>query len=176
MEGKTELVDQEYIRKYWEGHWGLPVVSMNRNYMPEDVHGLVYRDEWGEAQGLITWYIEGDVAEMVTVDAFQQGRHIGGRLLSAAEAEVRKRGVHRIRIITTNDNLRAVAFYVRHGYRLMKVDLDGMDRVRRQKPNVPEVGFENIPLRDMYELEKELNAPMPVARALPRETRPESFS
>jgi len=176
VEGRTEPVDQEYIRKHWESHWGLPVVSTRRTYGPEDVHGLVYRDEWGESQGLITWHIEGDRAEMVTVDAYQQGRHIGGRLLHAAEAELQKRGVRHIMIVTTNDNLRALGFYVRHGYRLTKIDLDGMDRVRRVKPNIPRTGHDGLPLRDMLELDKKLEEHTPVSHSLPREVRPESFS
>jgi GNAT superfamily N-acetyltransferase len=175
MEGRTEPVDQEYIRSYWEAHWGLPVVSTRRSYLPEDVQGIVYRDEWGEAQGLITWHIEGDRAEIVSVDAYQQGRHIGGRLLLAAEAELSKRGVRNLMIVTTNDNLRAVGFYVRHGYRLMRIELDGVARVRQQKPDVPLVGNEGLPLRDMYELEKTLE-PAPAGRSMPRELRPESFS
>lgn len=176
MEGRTEPVDQEYIRKYWETTWGLPVVSTRRTYAPEDVQGLVYRDEWGEAQGLITWHIDDDCVELVTVDAYQQGRHVGGRLLAAAEAELRKRGVRHVMIVTTNDNLRALGFYVRHGYRLTKVDLDGVDRVRKLKPNVPRTGHDGLPLRDMLELEKELDVETPVSRSLPPEVHPESFS
>jgi hypothetical protein len=58
MEGHLEPIDQEFIRRYWEQHWGLPIVSTRRTYMPEDVHGFVWRDEWAEVQGLITWHIE----------------------------------------------------------------------------------------------------------------------
>lgn len=176
MEGRTEPVDREYIRNYWESTWGLPVVSTRRTYDPEDVQGLVYRDEWGEPQGLITWHIEGDAAELVTVDAYQQGRHVGGRLLNAAEAELLKRGVRYLMIVTTNDNLRALGFYVRHGYRITRIDLDGVDRVRKLKPNVPRTGHDGLPLRDMIELEKDLEAHRTASRSLPREVRPESFS
>lgn len=176
MEGNLEPVDQEYIRKRWEETWGLPVISLDRTYMPEDVQGLVWRDEWGEVQGLITWHIVGDHAEFVTVDAYQQGRHIGGRLLSGGEAELRKHDIRTISIITTNDNLRAVAFYVRHGYRIVRVELDAMDRVRAQKPGVPVTGIDGIPLRDMFELRKELTDHTRGRGGLPSELHPESFS
>lgn len=75
MEGRLEPVDQEFIRQRWQGTWGFPVVSIDRTYMPEDVTGLCWRDEWGEPQGLVTWHIEGDQAEIVTLDAYQQGRY-----------------------------------------------------------------------------------------------------
>jgi hypothetical protein len=105
---------------------------------------------------LIVWHIDSDKAEIISIDAYQQGRHIGGRLLDGAEMELRKRGVSCIAITTTNDNLRAITFYVRRGYRLVRLDLDGMDRVRAVKPEVPAIGQEGIPLRDMLVLEKQL--------------------
>jgi GNAT superfamily N-acetyltransferase len=177
MEGPIEPVGQEFIRRRWEESWGLPVVSISRTYLPEDVSGLVWRDEWGEPQGLITWHIERDHAEIVSMDASQQGRHIGGRLLDGAEAELRKRGVRRATIVTTNDNLRAIAFYVRRGYRIVRVALDDMDRVRKIKPTVPLLGNDNIPLRDMFEMEKDFTeAPPSGSHRIPEGARPESFS
>jgi GNAT superfamily N-acetyltransferase len=154
MEGRLEPAEPSYIEQEWSRLWGLPVVSVRRNFEPADVEGLVYRDEWGAPQGLITWHIEGDCAEIVTVDAFEQGRHIGGRLLAGAEEALRRRRVRRVTIMTTNDNLRALAFYMRHAYRLVAVHLDAMDRVRALKPEVPRVGHENLPLQDVLELVK----------------------
>lgn len=177
MDGRLEPVDQEFIRKRWEETWGLPVVSIDRSYLPEDVQGLAWRDEWGEALGLVTWHIDGDHAELVTVDAYQQGRHIGGRLLAGAEAELRSHNVRTVSIITTNDNLRAVAFYVRHGYRIVRIELDGVERVRKIKPDVPLVGNEGLPLRDMFELKKDLLEGDSHGRgALPAQLRPESLT
>ena len=156
MEGRFEAADAAFIDEQWSRLWGLPVVSLERGYEPADVEGLVYRDDGGAPQGLVTWHIDGDRAEIVTIDAFEQGRHVGGRLLNAAEEELRRRGAKQVTIMTTNDNLRAIAFYVRHGYRLVAVHLDAMDRVRRLKPEVPRTGHDGLPLRDVIELVKEL--------------------
>ncbi|HUF54578.1 MAG TPA: GNAT family N-acetyltransferase [Dehalococcoidia bacterium] len=156
MEGTLKPADRTYLAEKVAELWGWPVISVHRNYGPEDLEGLVYYDEWQHPQGLVTWHIEGDEAEMVTVNAFEQGRHVGGRLIDAAEAALRKRGVKRVTIVTTNDNTRAYAFYVRRGYRLIGVDLDAMKRVRAAKPGVPEYGIDHIPLQDMLELRKEL--------------------
>jgi ribosomal protein S18 acetylase RimI-like enzyme len=157
LDGHTEAAEAQFIADTLRDNWGLPVVTVARDYMPEDVDGgLIWRDGAGEAQGLVTWAIDGGNAEIVTLDAFMQGVHIGGRLLDAAEAELEGRGVRRLSITTTNDNLRALAFYVRRGYRLVRLDLDGVDRVRAAKPGVPATGADGIPLRDMWELEKNL--------------------
>jgi len=156
MEGRFETADAAFIDEQWRRLWGLPVISLEREYEPVNVEGLVYRDDGGAPQGLVTWHIDGDRAEIVTVDAFEQGRHVGGRLLNAAEEELRRQGAKQATIMTTNDNLRAIAFYVRHGYRLVAVHLGAMDRVRRLKPEVPKTGHDGLPLRDVIELVKEL--------------------
>ena len=156
MEEQLEAADVEFIDEQWRRLWGLPVVSLERQYQPTDVEGLVCRDDGGAPQGLVTWHVDGDRAEIVTVDAFEQGRHVGSRLLNGAEEELRRQGAKWATIMTTNDNLRALAFYVRHGYRIVAVHLDAMERVRQIKPAVPETGQDGLPLRDVIELAKEL--------------------
>lgn len=156
MEGQLAPAEPAFIEGYWRESWGLPLVSVRRQYQPEDVEGLVYNDEWGVPQGLVTWHIEGDRAEITSVDAFEQGRHVGGRLIDGAEAALRRRGVKDVAIVTTADNLRALAFYIRRGYRLIAVHIDAMERVRAAKPGVPETGHDGLPLRDMLELTKQL--------------------
>ena len=76
--------------------------------------------------------------------------------MDAAEEELRRRGVKTVHLVTTNDNHRALSFYVRRGYRLVRLHLDAMDRVRQAKPQVPLIGDDGIPLRDMWELERDL--------------------
>ncbi len=156
MEGRIEAADAAFIDEQWRRLWGLPVVSLDWQYKPADVEGLVFRDDRGTPQGLVTWHADGDRAEIVTIDAFQQGRHVGGRLLNGAEEELRRQGVQRATIMTTNDNLRAIGFYVRHGYRIVAVHLDVMERVRQLKPEVPRTGHDGLPLRDVIELVKRL--------------------
>ena len=128
---------------------------MEREYLPAGVEGLAWR-EGGAVLGLVTWAVEGERAEIVSIDALQPGRRIGARLMEAAEEELRRRGVLTLRVVTTNDNPRALSFYVRRGYRLLRLHPDAMDRVRALKPQVPLAGNDGIPLRDMWELQKAL--------------------
>ncbi len=146
----------DLIERIWRERWGLPIVSAGRTYLPPDVEGLVWRGPKGAPQGLVTWASEGERAEIVSLDAFAQGLGIGSRLMGAAEEELRRRGVRRLTVVTTNDNPRALAFYLRRGYRLVRLHLDVMDRVRQVKPQVPAAGSDGIPLRDMWELERGL--------------------
>ena len=60
-------------------------------------------------------------------------------------------------VITTNDNLDALRFYQKRGYTITKVHTDALKGWRKQKPEIPETGFYDIPIRDEIELEKDLH-------------------
>jgi GNAT superfamily N-acetyltransferase len=142
------------IRSLWELRWGLPVVSLHRSYAPDDVEGLVLEAQDGKTAALVTWAVEGGAAEIVTLDAFVEGRGLGSKALALAEGLLRPRGVRRVWLVTTNDNLRAATLYLRAGYRLVRVHLDGMEAVRRVKPGIPRTGMNGLPLSDIWEFEK----------------------
>ncbi len=150
-----EPATEDVIAEDWrEFSAGPPVFGALREYTPSEVEGLVCRHPDGTKAGLVTWWLDGETAEVVSLHAVPQGRGTGARLMDAAEAELKRRGVRRAILVTTNDNVRALAFYARRGYRLVRLHLDAMERVRQAKPDVPETGAESIPLRDMWELEK----------------------
>jgi ribosomal protein S18 acetylase RimI-like enzyme len=135
---------------------GPPVVGLLRNYEPRDVEGIVWRAAESGRRGLVSWWIDGERAEVVSVHAEPPGSGTGTRVMDAAEEALRRRGVKRVVLATTNDNVRALNFYQKRGYRLVRVHLDAMERVRVAKPGVPAVGRDGVPLRDMWELAKEL--------------------
>jgi hypothetical protein len=60
--------------------------------------------------------------------------------------------------VTTNDNVDALRFYQRRGFRLARVRPGAVDESRRVlKPEIPTVGAYGIPLRDELELEMGLS-------------------
>jgi ribosomal protein S18 acetylase RimI-like enzyme len=144
------------IRRLWSDRLGLPVVTPQAAYLPTDVSGLAIVCPAGEILGLVTWALSGSTAEIVTLDSLCEGKGLGSRLLAAAEQAAAAQGAVETVIVTTNDNLRAFGLYVRRGYRLVAVHLDGMDAVRAVKPGVPLAGEHGIPLRDLWELHKDL--------------------
>lgn len=133
---------------------GAPVIGIFGEYHAEDVDAIVFQDARG--RGLVSWWKDGDRAEIVSLHAEPQGVGIGARIMDEAEKRLRDGGVRRVVLATTNDNIDALRFYVRRGYRLVRVHLNAMDRVRESKPGVPETGLNGLPLRDMWELEKHL--------------------
>ena len=135
--------------------WGDIVVSRGRVHDASELPGFV-AEEGGAPVGLLTYRVDGDDCEVVTIDAFPQGSGAGTALIEAAAGAARTAGCRRLWLITTNDNLRALRFYQRRGFRLAALHRGALDRSRELKPSIPEVGLDGIPLRDELELELDL--------------------
>jgi GNAT superfamily N-acetyltransferase len=77
---------------------------------------------------------------------------VGTALLAAVERKAR-----RLWLLTTNDNVDALRFYQRRGFRLAELHPGGVEESRaRLKPEIPETGEYGIPIRDELILEKEV--------------------
>lgn len=133
---------------------GAPVLAALGAFMPADVEAIELVD--GAHRAVITWKQDGDLAELVSVHADPPGGGLGAELMAIVEERLRAAGVRRVLVATTNDNVDALRFYQRHGFRLVRLHLDWMERVRERKPQVPLTGNGGLPLQDLWEMEKPL--------------------
>lgn len=81
-------------------------------------HCLVALDG-GKPIGFILSEYEGTRAHIITLDVLedQRRRGLGSALLAAQEAYLAGQGVQRVKLETATDNLPAIAFWQKHGYR-----------------------------------------------------------
>ena len=109
----------------------------------------------GEREGLAIYKIRPDPlsAELVTLDAFKPHQGIGGALIETLVARMRQQGVQLLRVTTTNDNLDALRFYQRRGFRIVALRPGPVDESRKIKSTIPVLGEYGIPIRDEIELE-----------------------
>jgi ribosomal protein S18 acetylase RimI-like enzyme len=108
----------------------------------------------GEIVGHVSYRGEGDRCEIVSIDAQPKGEGIGSMLMEAAIRVAREEGYRVVWLTTTNDNLDAIAFYQRRGFRISAVRLGAVDRARTTlKPEIPQVGSYGIPMHDELDLE-----------------------
>jgi ribosomal protein S18 acetylase RimI-like enzyme len=119
--------------------------------------------EWqGRMLGLACWVREprgpGDASSSaevrcVLVAASHRRQGVGRALLRAVAASLGEAGVARAWLVTTNDNLAALALYQQAGWRLSALRAGAVDEARRTlKPSIPEFGEHGIPLHDELEL------------------------
>ncbi|MDX1664381.1 MAG: TIGR03618 family F420-dependent PPOX class oxidoreductase [Candidatus Promineifilaceae bacterium] len=151
--------DEEWVMQYVAYHWGdEQVVAHGQVYLPHTLPGFVAEGASdqeggsGEPLGLVTYRVEGDACEIVTLNSDLPGQGIGSALVRAVKEEARDRGCQRLWLVTTNDNLDALRFYQKEGFQTVAVHQDAVTRARQLKPAIPLVGEDGIPLRDEIEL------------------------
>ncbi len=106
--------------------------------------------------GLVTYHLEDDACEIVTLDSDLPGQGVGTALVRAVRQFARDEGCRRLWLVTTNDNLSALRFYQKRGFTLAALRTNAVERARELKPELPLVGNDGIPLRDEIELEMDL--------------------
>jgi GNAT superfamily N-acetyltransferase len=132
--------------------WGSEVVAVHDEQLrPAELPGFI-AERSHRVVGLLTYQLLDSVLEIVTINAIDRRAGVGTLLIEAATAEARRSGCREIRLTTTNDNLDALRFYQRRGFRLAELRPGAVDRSRREKPEIPRIGDYGIPLRDEIEL------------------------
>jgi len=151
------LADQQWLRDLWTAEWGgETMITRGRVHRLADLQALIAWD--GAAPvGTATFHVEGTDCELMSLNAIRPGGGVGSALLQAVEDAARQAGCRRVWLITSNDNLDALRFYQRRGYRLVAVHPGAIDEARRLKPTIPLVGEHGIPIHDELELEKRLS-------------------
>ena len=152
-------VDPEALREHVVRTWHAEsVVGHDEAMYPARHPGFVaLRD--GEIVGHVSYRGEGGRCEIVSIDAQPQHAGIGSMLLGAAIRAAREEGYTVLWLTTTNDNLDAIRFYQRRGFRLSALRPGAVDRAREAlKPEIPEVGSYGIRMSDELDLELDLMA------------------
>jgi GNAT superfamily N-acetyltransferase len=146
------------VAEFTRLRWGSPVaVSQGRLHRLDALPGFVaISDDGGRIEGLVTYLVEDGECEVISLDAVREGRGIGSALLELALDAARAAGCRQVRLVTTNDNMRALRFYQRRGFRLVALNAGALERSRQLKPEIPATGAHGIPLRDELLLARDL--------------------
>lgn len=123
----------------------------------------VIAERGGRRVGLLFWRREpadGPASveiSAVAVEQDAQGSGVGRALMLEAEAALKREGIARAWLMTTNENLTALALYQKVGYRFVALHVGAIDEIRRAiKPSIPLVSSNGIQVRDELELAKDL--------------------
>jgi len=149
----TTAEDSEWVQQVLMKRWGdTVIVAHNIVYHPHTLPGFVAILK-GNRVGLITYDLEEEQCEIVTLDSTKLRIGIGTMLINAVTQAARAAGCKRIWLITTNDNLHALRFYQKRGFRLVTIHRNAVDAARELKSSIPIMGNDHIPRRDEIELE-----------------------
>jgi ribosomal protein S18 acetylase RimI-like enzyme len=153
---RLEQNDRPALRQFWQEHWGGLMVVHGNAYTADDLDGFAAVEEnaW---LGLVTFTVEGNAYEIISLNSLREGMGIGTALIRAVETEARRLGCARLVIATTNDNTHALRLYQKYGFELAALRLGALTESRRLKPSIPLIGNDGIPMRDELELELRLD-------------------
>jgi len=145
--------DAAALSALWREHYGAPVVvSRGRLSDPLSLPGFVACDG-ATIAGVVTYRVDGESAEVVTLDSLSEGRGIATALLDRVVHDARAKGVKRLWLITTNDNVSALRFYQKRGWDMVAFHRDAVAEARELKPEIPLVGDHGIAIRHEIEFE-----------------------
>ena len=131
-----------------EAEWGAPVLVRGEAYDFADCEILMA----GEMQGLAAICgRDRPIVELVAISAFDPWRGVGTALLAACVARLGS-DFHTLRLTTTNDNVDALRFYQRRGFRLAALRAGAVDEARSRKPSISQIGAHGIPMHDEIDL------------------------
>jgi 2-oxo-4-hydroxy-4-carboxy--5-ureidoimidazoline (OHCU) decarboxylase/GNAT superfamily N-acetyltransferase len=160
--------DHDWARELISRLQGSPQVArLGELIDPLTLAGLAAERD-GAPMGLATVIETPDKGlEVLLLLADPSGSGAGTALLETARQVAVASGHHRLWLVTTNDNLPAIHFYLRRGLHVAMVHAGAVDADRAVKPEIPAVNADNgLPIRDLVELEltgDALNRPLQTA-------------
>lgn len=141
-----------FLKDYWSGAFIL-IRGEAIDITSVDGFALV---ENGSLTGVVTYIVRGGACEVVSLNSMAERRGAGTALVDAVTSRARELGCTCLRLPTTNDNLNAIGFYQKRGFDLVGVNLGAIDREREQKPSIPIIGQNGIPMHHEIEFAMEL--------------------
>ena len=139
--------DQAWVESVLRRCWGgSDIVAHGCVYKAADLPAMIA----GIQEGLCTFAIESHSlrAELVTINALVPAKGIGTALIGALKSHLAANGVRSLRASTTNDNVNALGFYQRRGFRIVAVLPGAVDQARMIKRSIPLVGYRGIEVHD----------------------------
>jgi ribosomal protein S18 acetylase RimI-like enzyme len=145
--------DADWIRAWLRRRWGSELIAERGATYDASACPALVAERDGRRVGLATYRLVQGSCHLLTIDAEPERSGIGSLLLERLKSEARAQGVDSISLITTNDNLPALAFYQRRAFVLAELSQGAVDEARKRKPSIPLLGFRGIPVRDELRLE-----------------------
>ena len=142
------------VVSFFRENWGSSEMVISTGvYQCEKLDGFIF-EENNQIIGLVTYVIRSNEIEIISLDSLQEGNGIGSALIKKVENTAKQKQIQTVSLVTTNDNLNALKFYQKRGYRIISIIPDAVNNARKIKPSIPLMGNDGIPLEDELKLEK----------------------
>ena len=150
--------DWQWLLAESEPIGGAQIVSNGVLHTLSDHNAIVALSE-DQRVGFAVYRLDLPEAELLAIRAVQQWGGVGTMLIQNVERRVKAKGAQKLWLCTTNDNISAIQFYQRRGYRFRALHAGEFQNVLKIKgfdADTPVVGQNRIVIRDELVFEKTL--------------------
>lgn len=145
--------DNLWIIEKLKENWGSEIiVTRNTKHSCIDLEGVIIENE-NRIIGLCLYEIVENELEIVLIETYIEKLGVGSFIINEIRQIGIGKGIERIWLITTNDNIDALRFYQRRGFVLKALYKDAIKESRKLKPEIPMLGENGIEIRDEIEME-----------------------
>ncbi|WP_243456535.1 GNAT family N-acetyltransferase [Mobilitalea sibirica] len=149
-------IDEKYrdaVNKILKEEWICPPsISRGRIIDTTILPGFLFIED-KVIKGVVTYHIENEECEIVTLNSFEENRGIGSALIKEVLDMAKKNNCQRLWLITTNDDIKAIRFYQKKGFDLKAAHINAIEVSRKLKPSIPLIGMDDIPIKHEMEFE-----------------------
>lgn len=139
------------VNDFIEKHWLSTTMVIRGDLVDMTLVDGYTAVENGQILGLITYRFDGDTCEITSLDSLCENQGIGTSLIEMVKKEALRHHCQKLKLVTTNDNTRAIRFYQKQGFDMVKLYHNSIAQARILKPSIPDTGNDGIPIR--HELE-----------------------
>ena len=153
----TEIsdADRAQVAAFVAARWGAEkLVTRGKVHHASQLPGFICKQD-NRIIGLLTYHIENDQCEIVTLDSIANQQGLGSLLVEKIKAVAKAQNCKRLWLVTTNDNLNAIRFYQKRGFEWLAIHVNSIEESRKLKPEIPLIGLNGIPIK--HEIEFEMN-------------------
>lgn len=145
--------DRQAVNRFILDHWFSTDIVVRGEAVDATALSGFLASDGKNITGLITYRISMDDCEIMSLDSMTENRGIGTELINKVIDTAKKYGCRRVIVTTTNDDIHAIYFYQRRGFDMERLYRNALDVSRKLKPQIPEKGDYDLPIRHEIEFE-----------------------
>ena len=153
---RLQKINEKYrdtVNQILKDEWHCPPsISRGKIIDTTILPGFLFIED-DKIKGIVTYNIDNEECEIVTLNSFEENKGIGTALIRGVLDIAKKSDCKRIWLITTNDDINAIRFYQKKGFDLKAAHINAMEISRKLKPSIPLIGMDSIPIKHELEFE-----------------------
>ncbi|MGL6063528.1 MAG: GNAT family N-acetyltransferase [Fusobacteriaceae bacterium] len=149
-------INRKHVNEFIYSKWlSTDMVLRGKVFDMTTMNGFVMYDN-DTIIGLVTYIIENNECEIMSLESIKENQGYGTVLVNKVVDIAIDKKCSKVKLIITNENVNAFAFYQKRGFDIVCVYYDAVKASRKLKNSIPIFGDNNIPIKHELEFEMKL--------------------